>query len=103
MNKGIRFNKISIFGQHCTGQWPIQCWFISSMILIIFHFRLTITHFIFYTFGLVSKEESEENPVSRINTQLIAYMFLKYPKNFTLQLYVILQEFTREIWYFFQK
>ena len=23
MNKGIRFNKISIFGQHCIGQWPV--------------------------------------------------------------------------------
>ena len=37
MNKGIRFNKIIIFGQHCIGQWPIQCWFISCMFFIIFH------------------------------------------------------------------
>ena len=26
MNKGIRFNKISTFRQHCVGQWPIHCW-----------------------------------------------------------------------------
>ena len=37
MNKGIRFNKIGIFGQHCIGQWPIQYWFISCMFFIIFH------------------------------------------------------------------
>ena len=36
MNKGICFNKISIFRQHCTGQ-PGQCWFISCMFFIIFH------------------------------------------------------------------
>ena len=29
-------------------------------------------HFAFYTFGLASSEESEENPPSRINTQLIS-------------------------------
>ena len=37
MNKGIRFNKISIFGQHCIEQCPIQCWFISCKFFIIFH------------------------------------------------------------------
>ena len=29
-------------------------------------------HFAFFTFGLASSEESEENPPSRINTQLIS-------------------------------
>ena len=28
-------------------------------------------HFVFYTFGLVPKEETEENTPSRINTHLI--------------------------------
>ena len=37
----------------------------------LFNVRLTVTHFVFYTFGLASMEESEENPPSRINTQLI--------------------------------
>ena len=45
---------ISLFGQHC-----------------IFSLRLTITHFVFYVFGLPSSAESEENPPSRMNTQLI--------------------------------
>ena len=37
----------------------------------LFNVRLTITHFVFYAFGLPSSEESEENLPSRINTQLI--------------------------------
>ena len=37
MNKGICFDKISIFGQHFVGQWLIQHWFVSSMVFIIFH------------------------------------------------------------------
>ena len=34
---------------------------------------------------------------------MIAYVFQKYPKNFAFQLFLILQEFTREICYFLQK
>ena len=37
----------------------------------LFNARLTITHFVFYVFGLPSSEESEENPPWRMNTQLI--------------------------------
>ena len=37
MNKIMDFKKIIVFGQHCIGQWHIQCWFISCMLFIIFH------------------------------------------------------------------
>ena len=39
MNKRIRFDNISISGQHCIGQRSIQCWFISSMVFVIFHWE----------------------------------------------------------------
>ena len=33
---------------------------------------------------------------------MIAYVFEKYPKIFTFELFIILQQFTREICYFFK-
>ena len=33
----------------------------------------------------------------------VAYMFQKYTKNFTFQLFIILQYFTREVCYFLKK
>ena len=37
----------------------------------LFNVRLTITHFVFYVFGLPSSGDSEVNRPSRMNTQLI--------------------------------
>ena len=34
---------------------------------------------------------------------MIAYVFQKYPENFAIQLFIILQQFTREICYFLKK
>ena len=34
---------------------------------------------------------------------MIAYVFQKYPENFAFQLFIILQQFTREIRYFLKK
>ena len=34
---------------------------------------------------------------------MIAYVFQKYPENFVFHLFIILQQFTREIYYFLKK
>ena len=60
VKKGICFNIYkSAYSNNIT--WAVY----------LFDVRLTITHFVFYAFGLPSGEESEENPLSRMNTQLI--------------------------------
>ena len=42
-----------------------------AQVSYLFNVHLTITHFVFYRFGLVSKEKNEKNPPSKINMQLI--------------------------------
>ena len=34
---------------------------------------------------------------------MIAYVIQRYPENFAFQLFIILQQFTREIYYIFKK
>ena len=34
---------------------------------------------------------------------MIAYVFQKYPENYSFQLFIILQQFTKEICYFLKK